>query len=106
MKYIYDKFFSSFLPLLKRIKKYTVEVVIISFALLITFVSLFLYLENNKKNDEEIITPVQDSQILTVNQKKFMLILVVLLINPNLSVKFWFKAQGRDKNCWRYVSLR
>lgn len=47
-------FFKSFVPLLKKLKKYLLEIALITVALLITITALAVYVKNNQNSKEEI----------------------------------------------------
>lgn len=54
-------FIKSFNPILKRLNKYVVEIVIITVALLITIVALAIYIKNNQGSNEEIVDTASTS---------------------------------------------
>lgn len=56
-----DGFIKSFNPILKRLKKYIVEIVIVTIALLITIVALAIYIKSNQGSDEEIVDTASTS---------------------------------------------
>ena len=61
-------FFKSFSPLLKRLrlKKYLLEIVLLTVAFTITIASLIIYVKNNQQNnDKEIVTDNKPSQVLS-----------------------------------------
>jgi len=49
-----NSFIKSFAPIIKRCRKYLIEIVLISLALIIAIVSLALYLKNSQNNEEDI----------------------------------------------------
>jgi len=61
-------FIKSFLPIWKRIKKYLIEIILISLALIVALISLFLYLENSQREEE----PVIESSPRTINEKIYL----------------------------------
>lgn len=59
-------FIKSFAPLLKKSKKYLLEIVLLSMALIITITALVIYAKNNQENtDQEITTNNQPEQTLS-----------------------------------------
>ncbi|VVA44575.1 Competence protein ComEA helix-hairpin-helix repeat protein [Candidatus Roizmanbacteria bacterium] len=48
-------FIRSFQPLLKRLRKYILEIALLSLALIITIVALSLYLKNDNSTEEEVM---------------------------------------------------
>ncbi len=59
-------FFKSFMPLLKKLKKYLLEIVLLLVALIITIIALTIYARNSQDDtDQEIITNDQSRQILS-----------------------------------------
>jgi len=61
-----NSFIKSFAPIIKRCRKYLIEIVLISLALIIAIVSLVLYLKNNQANNEEIIDSGQGKIYLDI----------------------------------------
>ena len=49
-------FFKSFQPLLKKSKKYLLEIVLLTVALVITITALVIYVKNSQSSEEEIPT--------------------------------------------------
>lgn len=49
-------FFKSFAPLLKKSKKYLLEIILLTVALAITITALAIYAKNNQSSEEEIET--------------------------------------------------
>ena len=58
-------FIKSFSPLLKKSKKYFLEIILLTVALVITIIAFAVYAKNNQENtDQEIVTNNQPDQIL------------------------------------------
>lgn len=49
-------FFKSFQPLFKKLKKYFLEIILLTVALVITITALVIYVKNNQNSEEEIQT--------------------------------------------------
>ncbi len=49
-------FIKSFAPLLKKSKKYLLEIILLTVALVITIMALAIYAKNNQNSEEEIVT--------------------------------------------------
>lgn len=58
-------FIKSFTPLLKRSKKYLVEIILLTVALIITITALTIYAKNNQNSEEEIQTSPTSPTALT-----------------------------------------
>ncbi len=59
-------FFKSFAPLLKKLKKYLLEIILLTVALVIAITALAIYAKNNQENtDQEITTNNQPEQTLS-----------------------------------------
>lgn len=59
-------FFKSFAPLLKKSRKYFLEIILLTVALVITITALAIYAKNNQENtDQEIITNNQPEKVLS-----------------------------------------
>lgn len=59
-------FIKSFNPLLKRLKKYLLEIILLTVALIITIIALVIYAKNSQENtDQEITTNNQSEQTLS-----------------------------------------
>jgi competence protein ComEA len=67
-----NEFSQSFSPILKRTKKYLIEIILISLALIIAFISLFLYLKNNQAADEVVVSTSNFSTALTTPTKIYL----------------------------------
>ena len=55
-------FFKSFQPLLKKSKKYLLEIILLTVALVITITALDIYAKNNQSSEEEIETSLASPQ--------------------------------------------
>ncbi|MDO9027935.1 MAG: ComEA family DNA-binding protein [Candidatus Roizmanbacteria bacterium] len=55
-------FFKSFQPLLKRWRKYLLEIILLTVALIITITALAIYAKNNQSSEEEIETSLASPQ--------------------------------------------
>lgn len=58
-------FIKSFTPLLKKLKKYLVEIILLTVALVITITALVIYAKNNQNTDQETIINNQPEQTLS-----------------------------------------
>ena len=86
-------FFKSFQPLLKKSKKYLLEIVLLTVALVITFVALVLYAKNSQENtDQEITTNNQPEQTLS---EKIFIDVSGAVKKPNL-YQISFEARLKD----------
>lgn len=65
-------FFKSFAPLLKKLKKYFLEIILLTVALVITFAALVLYVKNGQSAKEEIATSLTSLTPLTSPTKIFV----------------------------------
>lgn len=64
--FIMSGFFKSFVPILKRLKKYFIEIVLLTVALVITITAVFIYSINNHENDDrEIIVNDKPEQAMS-----------------------------------------
>ena len=64
--FIMSGFFKSFVPILKRLKKYFIEIILLTTALVITITAVFIYSINNHENDDrEIIVNDKPEQAMS-----------------------------------------
>lgn len=64
-------FIKSFIPLLKRSRKYLLEIILLAMAIIITIIALSIYAKNSQENtDQEIATNNQPEQ--TLSEKIFV----------------------------------
>lgn len=75
-------FFKSFQPLLKKLRKYLLEIVLLTVALVITIIALAVYTKNSQENtDREIYINDQSEQILS---KKIFIDVSGAVKKPNI----------------------
>ncbi len=64
--FIMSGFFKSFVPILKRLKKYFIEIVLLTVALVITITAVFIYsINNHENNEQEIIVNDKPEQAMS-----------------------------------------
>ncbi len=86
-------FLNSFTPLLKRLKKYLIEIAILTVALVITVVALAVYAKNNQENTSQKIV-INDQSEQTSTEKIFIDVSGAVK-NPNL-YQMSFGARLKD----------
>jgi len=73
-------FLSSFIPLSKRLKKYTVEIVLITAALTITVISFIIFLKSNQPAEDVLVEEDKTNQ----TPQKIMVEIAGAVINPGV----------------------
>lgn len=69
--FVMNGFIKSFIPLLKRSRKYLLEIILLAMAIIITIIALSIYAKNSQENtDQEIATNNQPEQ--TLSEKIFV----------------------------------